>query len=299
VVDFGDQPLAGAAPAAVPLFAVPPGRVLASIGLSAAAWLIPLVVVAVCGVTVGLVRGDTIVPGLLPMAGAGLTAVVAGWRRIAASLNFSVAGYESAILVRHGLTELVSQTVPGDRVQAIRLRQPLTWRWKSWWTMDVNVAGYEVTATTARSVVLPVGPFDEAAQVLWYLAPRLVGPELEPMWRLALTGTGPGAGFVAAPRRARWLDPVGWRRLAYAVTPDALVLRSGFWVRTVVVVPHGRTQAVTVCDGPLRRALRLASVAIHSTVGVVVPRVDGLDAGDAGRLAWEQIRRTEAATGRR
>jgi putative membrane protein len=136
-----------------------------------------------------------------------------------------------------------------------------------------------------------VGPFGEAAQVLWCLAPTLVAPDLEPMWREALRGSGPAAGFTRAPRRARWLDPLAWRRIAYAVTPDALVIRSGRIVRKVVVVPHARTQALSAVQGPWQRRWRLATVWVHSTLGPVIPLVRHLDESEAGRLVRDQTAR--------
>jgi putative membrane protein len=239
--------------------------------------------------------------GRAPLA-AGAAGFVALWpvvlhvaKRMGGEMNFSARGTPEGVVLRHGIAKLVSQTVPKARVQAFRLTQSPLWRSRRWWRMDANVAGYGVADET-RPVILPVGPFAEAAQVLWYLAPELVSPQMEGVWATALTGSGPAPGFVVTPRRARLFDPLSWRRRAYTVTPQAVIIRSGALVRTVIVVPHERSLAVSIDQGPWGRRLGLASVRLHSTSGQVVPWVRHLAVDDAVRLVREQRARMREAS---
>jgi putative membrane protein len=292
LTDFGDAPARPPdGPPPVRLFAVPPARMLASLAL----W--PMAPIAAAAVIIAIGLGLTGPRALLGVLAGGATSVWMGivfvWKRVTSEFNFTADGASDGVVLRHGLTELVSQTVPPARVQALRLRQPFAWRGFGWWRMDVNVAGYG-SDSRGRAVVVPVGPFGQAAQLLWYLAPAMVGPVLEPLWRHALTGRGQGEGFVAAPRRARWLDPLSVRRRGYAVTPHAVVIRSGAWIRQVIVVPHARTQAISVTQGPWQRALGVATVHIHSTQGPCVPLVAHLGVDEATRLMREQTRRARA-----
>jgi putative membrane protein len=290
LTDFGDAATSntGGRPRSVRLFAVRPARVLGSLAL----WPVAPVTVVIVPFAISL--GFTSPRALLAVLAGGATSVWMGmvflWKRVSSSFNFTADAAPDGVVLRHGLTELVSQTVPPAHVQALRLRQPFVWRGFGWWRMDVNVAGYG-SDSVSRAVMMPVGPFGQAAQLLWYLAPTMVGPELEPLWRHALTGRGEGEGFQTVPRRAWWLDPLSVRRRGYAVTPDALVIRSGMLVRQVIVVPHRRTQAISVAQGPWQRALGLATVRIHSTQGPCVPVVAHLDVTQAGRLVREQTSR--------
>jgi putative membrane protein len=296
--EFGDATEPGAAANQVPLFTVPPQRTIASVALSgstlgAALWVVAAGIgVIVAAISEGRGVMAALVAGIVPLWP--MLAIVG--KRLTSEMNFVALGTPDGVVLRHGLTQLVSQTVPRPRVQAFRLVQPLLWRRFRWWRMDANVAGYGLGEDT-KALMLPVGSFAQAAQVLWYLAPRLVSPQMEDVWRTALTGSGPTPGFVVSPRSARWLDPWAWRRLAYAVTPDALIIRSGFWVRTVVIVPHARTQAVSIGQGPWQRGLGLASVNVHSTIGPVVPWVRHLNTADAVRLARDQLARVRGMSG--
>jgi putative membrane protein len=94
---------------------------------------------------------------------------------------------------------------------------------------------------------------------------------------------------------ARLLDPLGYRRNGYAVTPLALVIRRGALRREVIVVPHERTQSVGLAQGPVQRLLGLCTVAVHSTPGPVRPTVPHLSLADAGDLVAQQSRRARLA----
>ncbi len=229
------------------------------------------------------------------------------WGQFSRGFNFEVASSPDGLRLRHGLLETRSQTVPPGRVQAVQLTQPLLWRGPDWWKLQVNVAGYGVSGEGQQSetVLIPVATRSEAYLVLSRILPDLGHPDPLALLEAGLTGaaaagaeSGTGvdpAGFVCAPRRSRWLDPVSWRRHGVAVSSRALLLRSGRVRRQLVIVPHERTQSLNVFQGPIQRRLRLASLVAHSTAGPVSPRVDHLDAGTAGLLLMEQAERARQA----
>ncbi|MGO1294820.1 MAG: PH domain-containing protein, partial [Cellulosimicrobium funkei] len=84
-------------------------------------------------------------------------------------------------------------------------------------------------------------------------------------------------------------------RNGFSVTDRALLLRGGRVFRTLVVVPHERTQSLGLEQGPLQRRLEVASFTVHSTPGPVSPQVRHLDAGDAARLLDTQAERAREA----
>ena len=146
-----------------------------------------------------------------------------------------------------------------------------------------------------ENVLLPVGDRDEALLALWLVLPDLGVADPRPLLDAALSGTGEDGAFVTSPRPARWLDPWAWRRNGFAVTDRALLVRSGRFVRQLVVVPHERTQSIGLTQGPLQRRLGLATVVLHSTPGPVSPHVGHLDAAVAGHLLGEQATRARTA----
>lgn len=274
------------------VYAVPMGRLLVSTLRSATvAGLVVLVVAFVVGAALARDVGPLFV--LFPAA---LGFVGTLWGRINGGAAFRAALSPDGIRLRHGLTEQRAQTVPPGRVQAVRLSQGLWWRGPDWWRIEINVAGYGTGDDAARATVLhPVATRDEAAAALWLVLPDLGVDDPRAVVDAAMSGKDDEGGFTPAPRQARWLDPVAWRRQGVRVTRTALVARSGRLVRHVVVVPHERTQSLGLEQGPLQRRLGVASFVVHSTPGPVRPRVDHLDGAVAAALLDEQSERARTA----
>lgn len=278
---------------------VPISRLIGSLVLSAPA--ITFVVGAIGFVAVSIVVGDPgPVLGVFP-AVLGVAGVL--WGRFNLGFNFRVASSPDGLRLRHGLLEQRAQTVPPGRVQAVRLRQGLLWRRTDWWQVHVNIAGYSGGSGGAESgetgsTLLPVGSRYDAVSVLALVLPDLGVAAGENPWAVVdagLTGTGTGSGFLTAPRRSRWVDPIGWRRSGVRVTEHALLIRRGVLARSLDVVPHARTQSLGLTEGPLQRRLGLASFALHSTPGPVAPVAAHLDARAAARLLADQALRAEGA----
>lgn len=273
------------------VLSVPVPRVLASIVLSSATLSLLL---AGAGLVVVVMVTDSVgaLGALLPMA---LGAVTYAWNRFSGEFAFRAAISPDGIRLRHGLTESRAQTVPPGRVQAMRLTQPLLWRPADWWRVQVNVAGYAGTEVGKESVLLPVGTREEALLAIWLVLPDLGDPNAAALLEAGLTGRDDDGGFVASPRRARWLDPVAWRRNGLRTTPRAILLRGGRITRHLDLVPHERTQSLGLVQGPLQRRLGLSSFVVHSTPGPVAPAVAHLDARRAAEILLGQAERARTA----
>ncbi len=278
---------------------VPVGRLIGSLALSGPALGL------VCGVA-GFVIASVVVHDPGPVVGVFPTVLgVAGlvWGRFNGGFGFRVATSPDGLRLRHGLLEQRTQTVPPGRVQAIRLSQGLLWRSADWWSVRVNIAGYSGgsgsdTKDESGNTLLPVGSRYDAVAVLALVLPDLgVGPGENP-WSVieaGLIGAGEADGFLVAPRRSRWVDPISWRRSGVRVTGHALLIRRGVLRRSLDVVPHARTQSLGLTQGPLQRRLGLASFELHSTDGPVGPVAAHLDARAATTLLAEQSVRAEGA----
>jgi putative membrane protein len=229
------------------------------------------------------------------------------WARFNNGFTFRVATSPDGLRLHHGLLQTTAQTVPPGRVQAVRLAQPLLWRSKDWWRVEVNVAGYSGGQPeggqrgASDNLLLPVGTRQEALVVLSLVLPDLgVGAD-EPVLEVldaGLTGNGEAGGFTASPRSARLLDPVSWRRHGYRVTERAFLARRGVFTRELDVVPHERTQSLRLEQGPLQRRLDLVSFVLHSTPGPVHPRVEHVVAEVGAQLMAEQAARAREARAR-
>ncbi|WP_354003916.1 PH domain-containing protein [Cellulomonas cellasea] len=277
-----------------PLFEVPMGRLVAATLRSAAT--VGLVVVVIAMIVIAVVSRDlgpafVLVPGLLGFVGF-------FWTRFNRGANFRAAISPDGIRLRHGLTEARAQTVPPGRVQALSITQGPLWRGPDWWRVEMNVAGYGGSSDSdhaTENVLLPVGTRDEAVLALWLVLPDLGVPDPRAVVEAGLSGAGGDVGYTTMPRRGRWLDLLAWRRRGVLVTDRALLIRSGRFVRRLVVVPHERTQSLALQQGPIQRRLRVASMVVHSTPGPVSPTVDHLDEHVAARLLAEQADRARTA----
>jgi putative membrane protein len=286
--------------------AVPVGRTIEATLRSGSTIALLLLTVALIVVSV-IMRSPAPLFGLAPgLLGLG----AAMWQRFSSLFGFRVALSPDGIRLHHGLLTTRAQTVPPGRVQAVRLAQPLLWRSKDWWRVEVNVAGYgggrrKDENQAQENLLLAVGTREQALEVLALAMPLLrLGDDDASIDRGAawlgalqagLTGTGTDGGFTASPPSSRWLDPIGWRRHGVLVGSAALLARRGVLVRELDVVPHARTQSLGLQQGPLQRRLGLATFALHSTQGPVSPSVRHLAGADAAALLHEQAERARTA----
>jgi putative membrane protein len=209
-------------------------------------------------------------------------------RRIMSYWNFRLALQQPApgvrhagLRLRHGLTETRSQTVPLHRVQALGVTWPLLWRGKGWLRARLDVAGYgsPEQGVTTSDQLLPVG---DRATVRRLIAVVLPGVDLA---SLPLT---------TPPRRARVVAPLRRPVLGAGLTERVFVTRDGRVTREVVIVPYERIQSVRLVQGPLQRALGLATV-YADTAGSLTAAAHHRELAEARQLAAELTGRARAA----
>lgn len=271
------------------LVRVPPGRILGATALRILPWafLMAIAVVAAAiwaesGVVLGI-----IIPGGIAVAGG-------FWSELNAGFGFRASWSTDGLRLKHGLTDTQHRTVPPGRVQAIMIQRPLIWRLFGWVRMEANVAGYgnsEEGKDESRSVVLPVGTFQEAIVILATLLPDPGVDDAMGTLTRGLEGSG-GDEFVTTPRSARWLAPLAGGRQGFLVTRTALLIRTGRLSRTLSLVPHARTQGVLASHGWLARLAGVASVELATTAGPVPTSIPHVDAAVASDLVTSQVRRT-------
>ena len=279
------------------ILAVPVARSVESLLRSGTTLSLVAALVAVV-VAVVVTGQPAVLAAVIPIL---LGLISATWHRFTTTFGFRVATSPDGIRLHHGLLTTRSQTVPPGRVQAVRVSQPLLWRGRDWWQVQVNVAGYEGRGNgeegqADENVLLTVGSRAEALRMLHLAVPALLPDDAGPV-SAGLTGRGPEGGFVPAPRSSRWVDPVGWRRHGVQVLDHALLLRRGALGRQLDVVPHARTQSLALTQGPLQRRLSLVTFVVHSTRGPVTPTVEHLAPDVARRLLDQQAARARTARG--
>lgn len=238
--------------------------------------LVALVLLAV-GVVGGFVMDDWAVvffavPVLLGLGQMLATRVVQNW-------GFTLERRGRTLRIERGLLSRVSQTVPLDRVQGLIVAEPLVWRRLGWAHLEVDVAGYGAGSSSDdgledRATLLPVAARSDALALVTRM---LGGVDVEAVPR------------TAAPRRARTLDPLQWRRRWLGLDDQVLVSRRGRFRLVTHVAPVRKIQSAGLTQGPVQRRLGLATLVVHAPPGPLLADAENLDASDV-RAALERLR---------
>jgi putative membrane protein len=229
-------------PGEQPVSQVPAGRLIASALLWAAIRFAALVVVVV----IVAVTAPHVFLGLIStLCVYAFGLATAAWRRISSCFGFTVAVSPDGIRIRRGLLGTVAETIPVHQVQAVRMTQPLLWRPFGWCRLQVDVAGVaggDEGSHEVRKDLLPVGPVAEAEYLV----------------RLVLRHEAPVA--ARPPRRARVKAPLSYHFLAAGHDEIMAVASTGRVTKTTVWLRLEKLQSVRLVQGPLQRALDLATV---------------------------------------
>jgi putative membrane protein len=262
-----------------PLAAVPNGRFIASLLLTGPVWAAALILL--CGVVMFLMWGAAAVSGSFSVF---FAAGVYIWDRFQRYFGFTLTESTDGLHLRHGLLNRFAQTIPPGRVQAYEITEPLLWRVAGWARLRITVAGYSEGGGRGESrrkanVLLPVVPREIAFQLVTYLTGADVA----------------GKTLAPAPVRARWR--VGPWRHTYGVAVDAriVVARYGLFARKHAILPHAKMQSIALHQGPWQRALRLASVRLHTTRGPVSVTLKHRDSTEAADFVAQQTERSNVS----
>ncbi|WP_314683697.1 PH domain-containing protein [Rothia mucilaginosa] len=244
-----------------------------------------------------------ILPGTFaPMVGY----VVALWTRFDGAANFKITpSGQGGLTLRYGFTGTHTQNVMVERIQALAVEQSILWRAFGWYRIKMTIAGIGIEQNdnqklVTRNVALPVGNKQETLMAL-----RLLLPALDEAQAQVLLDTANGSlksqkpqvpAMIVTPSSARWMDPLTWKRngvttVGYTAGSvqattridsdaarssvgehtrgDLLLIRGGYFIRTLSIVPVSRVLSVSRGQGPLQRAFGCASVHFGTVPGPV------------------------------
>ena len=228
------------------------------------------------------------------------------WARFDGAANFKITpSGQGGVTLRYGFTGTHTQNVMVERIQALAVEQSILWRVFGWYRIKMTIAGIGVEQNdnqklVTRNVALPVGNRQEALMVL-----RLLLPALDEAQAQVLLDTADGSlkrqqpqvpAMIVTPSSARWMDLLTWKRngvttVGYTAGSvqattridsdaarasvgehtqgDLLLIRGGYFIRTLSIVPVSRVLSVSWGQGPLQRAFGCASVHFGTVPGPV------------------------------
>ncbi len=234
-------------PAGRTLFEVDTSRLAAGILLTASGAGSLLVV----GCLVGLAAGgvDRAVAGAAAAWAIGIALGV--WRRFNGGYGTVVIDGPDGLRIESGMVQTTAETIRRGSVQAVRLVEPLAWRWLGWCRLEVDVAGPRQRKENRSEggrlrAVMPVGTRADAGRLLAELVPYGPAPVHRP----------PPLARRKAPLRYRFS---GWGGDArYVVASDGRVRRTTTWV------PLAKVQSIRSVEGPWQRAMGLGTVLLDT-----------------------------------
>ncbi len=229
-------------------------------------WLLLLVGLGLSGYSGALVAG---IAAVVPISLAILVQLRKQVVSVLHDADFRLYRTDRGIRTSAGLTSTINRTIDTDRIQGVRMEEPLLWRRLGWARVEVDVAG-AADAVNAASLMPVADRADAVALVLTITGVDLDGGDVRP-----------------AGARASSLDPLGWRFLGVVLHPHGAVSRRGRWRRVQAFVPYARAQSVSVQQGWLQRRLGLASVFMDMPVGVERWPASHRGVAEAGALVDE------------
>ena len=266
-----------------PIATVPGGRLAWSVALTGStAFLIAILI----GLGVVFTVSEKAGFALVTAAFVYLLGLVTGvWRRFNSQYGFTIAQAPDGIRVRRGLLGSVAETIPVRRVQAIRQIEPVLWRPLGWRHLQVDLAGVGKRDAAGGSgsvtkTLLPVG------------APEVVAAVR------AMVVDDRGVVLTAPPARSRWKAPLSYHNLAAGHDRDVVVAVTGRLRRVTCWVPLEKVQSVRRVQGPLQRALRVATVHVDVAGRRVDASFKDRDVDEADRLVDELATLSRAARSR-
>lgn len=211
-------------------------------------------------------------------------------RSLLRSLRYAIAPTPDGVRITFGLLTTVTETVPPGRIHAIEVSQPIAWRPFGWWNVRINRLSGGSSAEIALdqfTTMLPVGTIDDVERVLRLALPAVSAEDVAVIVTEGATGRSAGGGaggFVNTPGRARIIRPLSWRRNGYLLLASTLLLRRGLLRRRVAILPLARMQSLGMTQGPIDRALGVATIRPHVVAGPVTPNLAAVDRDGAVAL---------------
>lgn len=225
-----------------------------------------------------------------PLAAAGIVVVAALISGVIAVTNyygFRLARQNGELLYERGLLQRYSGSIPLEKVQTLTISENVIARWLGYASLAVETAGYapgdagsqSAVPLADRKRVLDLARSIERFEPIEFERPPkrareryIVRYSLVALFVIGgafTTDTYTGLTFawyvtIVLLPLAAVAAHMKWLHLGYAVQSEYIVLREGFWTRTITIVPYYRVQAVLDAQTVFQRRRRLATLIVDT-----------------------------------
>jgi len=237
-----------------------------------------------------------------------LTALVSWILDIIWTINeyfkFKLVNEDGKLITSYGLLNKVKVTIPLKKLQQITiLTNPVKQKF-NFYTMTLQTAGFGAKSGTNQAVV-PLARFDELIELsqkiyefalpaqfrsisrksirrafIRYLiiSTVLITPGAIALPELSWTALGIPLLYYAAYLR--------WRYRGYYVHNNYLIIKEGFWLRKIIIIPLKKLQTLHLQESFFQRRLGLATIFIDnaSSAGIADAKIIDIDATEAREI---------------
>jgi putative membrane protein len=309
------------APAERELFAITPKELvlLGVVGidlrlLSFVTVLLPVVAPSLTGQFGDPLVGLAVTAPLAAVAIVAVTAAISGALAVTNYYGFRLSRVTDELHYERGLLQRFSGTIPLEKVQTLSISENVIARRLGYASLAVETAGYSPNDAGSQSAV-PLADrrrvFDLAQSVEDFEDVAFERPPKRARQRYVVRYGIVAAVVVAAAFAVdrftgltfAWYAtavlvaaaPVAahlkWRNLGYDLQSEYIVLREGFWTRTISVVPYYRVQTVVDSQTIFQRRRRLATLVVDTagTSGLTSGATRALDIDEAKASELREI----------
>ena len=240
--------------------------------------------------------------------------------------GFTLSRVGDGFRISCGLFTRRTATIPAGRIQYISIRQTAIARFLKQVNIQIETAGGsggkgEDSQTFSSRWFLPVLPGKRLQDVLTKVLPGLDLPQGQwnslpakairrttkraiRNWLLISIVIGIALwpwGFIAVvilPPIGVYISRRAHAKMAYAITPETVLFRSGLLTHTTSAAKIEKIQAVSLRESPFDRRWAMATILVDTAGSGIIShriRIPYLDRADANKLARELSSRTEAA----
>ncbi|MDQ3139239.1 MAG: PH domain-containing protein [Pseudomonadota bacterium] len=241
-----------------------------------------------------------------------LGAVIGIARTIARDFGFTLTRAEVGLRRRRGLFTLSEVMIPFRRVQLALVRSGPIDRLFGWYALEFQTLSADA-AKAGHQMAVPFGRSEDVAAVLAEVDPAPFPDDGDyiriskraiarhalraalllglPVLLLALRWPATLALLLVVPLVAA-AGAIQYRHHRYCLTDRHLHIRAGIFTRRLWRVPYEKLQAAIVSQGPLQRALGLASIAVDTAGASALhaPHIANISAAAADGLQQRLIR---------
>lgn len=225
-----------------------------------------------------------------PLAAAAIVviaALVSGVLAVTSYYGFRLARQNDELLYERGLLQRFSGTIPLEKVQTLSIKENFIARRLGYASLAVETAGYapgdagsqSAVPLADRSRVFALGQSIESFEPVDFERPPKRARERYIVRYSLLALVAVVAAFAAdnyTDLTFAWyvtlaFFPIAfvaahlkWLNLGYDVQSEYILLREGFWTRTITIVPYYRVQTVLDSQTVFQRRRRLATLVVDT-----------------------------------